>query len=270
MSDLLPAALRPLLALCACLLATAGHAATDTPFPGRALFSTVPVIELEALHARLRAVHVVDVRSRYEFDTLHIRGARHIPLGPGFTDALGRLLSERDLPLVFYCNGKTCYKAYEACAKAREAGITRSHAFDAGVLDWARAYPDEAVLLGVTPVPKDHLIDEEGFSARLLAPAVFAERIHASDAVVLDIRDPAQRAGALLFPGREVALSLDDAPRLEALLSDLVASGKTLLVYDEAGKQIRWFQYYLEARGVRDYYFMRGGDKAFFAEVLAP
>ncbi|MEK7816390.1 MAG: hypothetical protein AAB294_06180, partial [Pseudomonadota bacterium] len=38
---------------------------------------------------------------------------------------------------------------------------------------------------------------------------------------------------------------------------------KTLLVYDQVGKQVQWFQYYLESRGLKDYYFMKGGAQAY-------
>lgn len=38
---------------------------------------------------------------------------------------------------------------------------------------------------------------------------------------------------------------------------------KTLLVYDKVGKQVRWFQYYLEQQGLKDYYFLAGGAEGF-------
>jgi len=33
-------------------------------------------------------------------------------------------------------------------------------------------------------------------------------------------------------------------------------------VYDKVGKQTRWFQYYLEQQGLKDYYFLAGGAEA--------
>ncbi|MCK7580715.1 MAG: rhodanese-like domain-containing protein [Chromatiales bacterium] len=35
-------------------------------------------MEVEQLHGEIDRVTVVDVRSRYEYDTLHIKGAAHI------------------------------------------------------------------------------------------------------------------------------------------------------------------------------------------------
>ena len=36
------------------------------------------------------------------------------------------------------------------------------------------------------------------------------------------------------------------------------------MVYDEAGNQVRWLQYYLESKGITKYYFMEGGAKNYF------
>ena len=44
--------------------------------------------------------------------------------------------------------------------------------------------------------------------------------------------------------------------------------GKTLLIYDEVGKQVRWLQYTLERYGIEQYYFMQGGAKGYY-DMLA-
>ena len=50
--------------------------------------------------------HIIDTRSRLEYNMLHIRGAVHIPVGTMMKEDLERVVA-RDplLPLVFYCNG---------------------------------------------------------------------------------------------------------------------------------------------------------------------
>ncbi|MDB4450969.1 hypothetical protein N9121_01305 [Pseudomonadales bacterium] len=57
---------------------------------------------------------------------------------------------------------------------------------------------------------------------------------------------------------------LDDTEKLEAFILKAKAAGKPLLVYDMAGKQVRWFQYFLELNQVDDYYFRKGGYRGFF------
>ena len=61
---------------------------------------------------------------------------------------------------------------------------------------------------------------------------------------------------------------MDEQLKLNKLLATVKKSGKTLLVYDEAGKQVRWLQYYLEDKGIPTYYFMSGGVKAYFRGFL--
>ena len=244
--------------------------AVDAEFPGRATYSTIPVMELEDMFAQLDKLHVVDVRSQYEFDVLHVKGAKHVALNdPAFDEKIRQLKAEADLPVVFYCNGKTCYKSYKACDKAKGAGIEGAYAYDAGIFDWAKAHPEASVLLGRSPINPASLITKEAFEARLLPPEQFAEMVHSSSAItVIDIREPMQRAATSLFPNRQTDVTLDDAEGIEATLTAAAKSGAPVLIYDEAGKQVRWFQYYLEDKGIKHYYFMKGGSKAFFKEVL--
>jgi len=42
-----------------------------------------------------------------------------------------------------------------------------------------------------------------------------------------------------------------------------------LMIYDAAGKQVRWLQYYLEDKGLKSYYFMAGGINAYYNEMKA-
>lgn len=51
-------------------------------------------------------LHIIDTRSRLEFNMLHIKGATHIPVGTMMKEDLERVLaSDPRAPLVFYCNG---------------------------------------------------------------------------------------------------------------------------------------------------------------------
>jgi len=251
------------------LLLVSSLASANDEFPGRATYSTIPVMELEELAAQLDKVHVVDVRSKYEFDVLHIKGAVHIALDdPAFVEKLEALKGQANQPVVFYCNGKTCYKSYKACDKAKGRGISDAYAYDAGIFDWAKAQPEASVLLGRSPVDPARLISGDDFNKRLLAPEKFAEMVHSTNATVIDIREATQRAATSLFPNRQEDISLDDTAAIDARLARVAQRGGTVLIYDEAGKQVQWFQYYLEDKGIKDYYFMKGGSKAFFKEVL--
>lgn len=230
-------------------------------FPFRARYQSVPIMTTAELGKRFGEVLVIDVRSKYEFETLHIKDAVHAPLTTTFDNKIAQLRAKHKKPFVFYCNGKTCLKSYDAVLSAAKANHSDLYAYDAGIFDWAKAQPTKTVLLGRSPIPPGTLIDEGAFTARLIAPNDFALRV-GHQSIVLDVRDRIQR-DVLLFPFREQRAPLDDLKKIDAVINDAKAQKKTLLVYDQAGKQVQWLQYYLENRGVKDYYFMKGGAQAY-------
>ena len=245
------------------------QAKTSDEFPARKLFPAVPYIEIDDLHKTLSKSIVVDVRSAYEFETLRIKGAINISLGsPGFVDEMARLRKDNpNTPIVTYCNGKTCKKSYEAVQKCRDRNIPNVIAYDAGIMDWARKYPQDSVLLGVSPVNPQRLIDKAEFSKRLVAPEKFEAMLTDRNVIVVDVRDRFQREGLSLFPGIDQQAYLDDKQALDKYINQAKRENKTLLIYDAAGKQVQWLQYYLEDRGLPNYGFMKGGASAYYANL---
>lgn len=236
--------------------------ASDASFPHRAKFKHVSVMETETLRKELDKSIVIDVRSRYEYATLHIKGALHIALSKDKLPAEAKALRATSaLPIVFYCNGHSCKKSYEAAELAMNAGVTNVHAYDAGLDTWTKQYPDQSVLLGKSPARLADFISSETFKKRLISVQDFETR-QEKGAVVLDIRDLRQR-DVVLFPMRELRAPLDDSQKIADAVAEAKKSRKTLLVYDKVGKQTRWFQYYLEQQGVKDYYFLEGGSEGY-------
>jgi len=249
--------------------ATAALAADD--YPGRDLYKDVKVVTLEQLDKTLDQSLVVDVRTPYEFDTIHIHGAINLPMSKGdFREKIKALREGSPKPIVFYCNGHTCYKSYKAVRTVQAFGVNDVYAFDAGVFDWARAYPDRAVLLGKRPIDPSRLISKEDHKAHMLEAKDFEERATQPGYVVLDVRSRMQRSASGLFPGGEKWASLDDSPRLTGLINDARKEKKTLLIYDEVGKQVQWLEYRLRDMGVENYYFMKNGAEGFYAHLGVP
>lgn len=250
------------LLLTALLLAAAPAWASDE-MPGRSRYPTVKWVELAQLQAMRPNVIVVDTRSRYEFDTLHIKDAVNVVLGDkGFVEAIKALRAESTHPIVFYCNGRTCMKSYQAALETQNNGVGNVFAYDAGIFDWVKAYPDDSVLLGRSPVDAASLIGKAKLDAHTLSPADFEKRI-GDNALILDVRDKFQQEATTLFPMRQRSVPLDNAA-LKKYVEQARQEGKTLLIYDEAGQQVRWLQYYLESEKVAAYYFMAGGAKGYF------
>lgn len=247
-----------------------GNACAGEEFEGRRLFPTVKWITLDDLHASRSAVELVDTRSRYEYETLHISGAVHIPLGEHeFGEQVRALRAGSTKPIVFYCNGRSCMKSYEAALAAEKAGVSDVLAFDAGVFDWVKKFPEESELLGQSPVDPARLIGKEKFAAHNLTPSEFEQRISINDrSIVLDVRDTYQQEGTSLFPAVQFSVPLDNKA-LNRFVEQARRENRTLLIYDAAGRQVRWLQYYLEAEKVPSYFFMKGGAKAYYDGMIA-
>jgi len=244
---------------------TTAHA--DGEFPARRKYPAVEVIELEDLNKRFEQVTIVDARSRYEYDTLHIKGAHHVSLAsPVFEEKVADLQRKQEKLIVFYCNGRTCQKSYKATTKATNEGV-KSVAFDAGILEWTKAHPERAVLLGKTPVKPGQLLSAKKFRDHLLPPGEFAKRI-GENTQVIDARDRFQREAVGLFIGREIRVPFDDRDGWKKQVAKAKKTGKTLLIYDAVGKQVRWLQYFLEDQGLESYFFMQKGAKGFYDRMM--
>jgi rhodanese-related sulfurtransferase len=251
------------------ITATHLHANVSDEFPVRKLYPAVPYIELDTLYAERNKVVIVDVRSSYEYETLRIKGALNIPLASkNYIADMQKL--RKDNPkskIVVYCNGKTCKKSYKAVQKCRDNDVSDIVAYDAGIMDWAKKYPKDSVLLGRSPINPDHLISKDVFKKKLIDPVKFEEMTGSSNVIVLDVRDSFQREALSLFPGVDNRAFLDDRKAIEAFIEKAKREKKTLLIYDAAGKQVRWLMYSIESLGLKDYYFMKGGSTAYFAAL---
>ncbi len=237
-------------------------------FPGRQRYPAVPIISIVDLKNSLDDVTVVDVRSKYEFDTLRIKGAINIPLSSKtFVKKMQELRMAQNKKIVVYCNGKTCMKSYKATQKCRKNKIQNVIAYDQGVLDWAKRYPEKSVLLGQTPVNPKHIITKSEFKKHLITPNNFESQINSKEAIVLDVRDPFQREALGLFVAIEKRANLDDYNKLDVYIKKAKRSKLPIYIYDETGKQVRWLMYYLQQKKVKEYYFMKGGARAFFDEM---
>ena len=239
-------------------------------FPGRDLYPEVPFIELQDFYAKLsrNEVTVVDVRSSYEYQTLRIKDAINIPLASKtFVSEMRKLSVSTGKPIVVYCNGKTCMKSYKAARKCSIEKIDNVLAYDAGIMDFAKTYPKNALLLGKLLSDPKKLISKDDFKKHLIEPEKFGERIASTSDIVLDVRDRFQREGISIFVGREHRVSIDNTRRLDRYIDKAIKENKTLLIYDAAGKQVRWLQYYLNDKGLKSYYFMKGGIRAYYKNM---
>ncbi len=234
-------------------------------FPLRAKYPNVKPISIEKLAAEYDNTIIVDVRSKMEFDVIHIARAKHVQVTKGsFLAELEKIRAKNGTSnLAFYCNGHTCAKSYKAAVKAMDAGFKNIYCFDAGIFEWVDAYPERGSLLSQTPADKSKLIAKADLSAKKLSWADFKARAAGGNAMVIDTRDPFQRAkGTNLDQNKAInlkgvrAIPMD---RLVGLLKKGEFKNKELLILDAVGKQVRWLQYYLQDYGYKNYAFLDKG-----------
>jgi rhodanese-related sulfurtransferase len=231
-------------------------------FPGRAKYPTVKPISTEELFKDYQAgnVVIVDVRSKIEYDVIHPKGASHIPVADIlFVKSVQDLVAKNPgKKIVFYCNGISCYKSYEAAKKAQNAGVTNSYAYDAGIPEWVKTHPRETLRLGKVVVDaKKQIISESDFQKRTLPFEKFKDQASAANALVIDVRDNVQRTGNL--PGLEKALAIPLDKFIPNFVNKKANQDKKLLIFDQVGKQVQWLEYYLVENGYKNYVFLAGG-----------
>ncbi len=248
-------AVKAMILLLSLVLSTSQSLAADE-FPLRAKYKDVPTITTEQLYRDYDDAVIVDVRSKFEYDVVHINGARFNPVSTVlFVSRLKKLRPlDSDKKLVFYCNGHTCSKSYKAARKAIEAGYKNVYAYDAGIFDWIKAHPEKGTLLKQSPVAVEKIIPVQQLRKHLLPYKEFVAKAKHADAVVIDVRDPFQRDIKLPLKSRNIHLDKLKSKLIIGLWKD-----KDLYIYDAVGKQVRWLQYYLEQHGYKNYYFLQKG-----------
>jgi len=246
-------------------------AAANESFPGRKKYPDVKLYEMMQLNNDLNKVIVIDARSKLEYETLRITNAVNIPVSSKtFEEQVKAIRSKSTKPIVFYCNGHTCFKSYIAARKAHRAKVKGVYAYDAGLFSWAQTYPNKSQLLGKSLVNKNQIIPTKEFKKRLLTPDAFSNLASkmGDKSIILDVRDKYQRGAAGFFPGQEKWVSLDDKEKLNKILSRAAKENKSLFIYDEVGKQVRWLQYALDQASIKNYYFMKKGAKGYYGQMM--
>ena len=249
-----------LLPACLCLLLLALPARAQEGFPLRAYYPEVPFITTPELIRIYESALILDIRSSFEYDVAKINKAVLLPLtDPEFAAKLEKLRpKDSGMPMVFYCNGHTCAKSYQAAQLSLSLGYGNVFVYDAGIFDWISKAPDKATLMGETPARIGRIITTGEFRERQVDFDEFKRLAAEPDTVVIDIRDPFQRD---LLPRIDHIRNIPLDPLLDLVVSR-VWTEKQLLFFDAVGKQVRWLQYFLESYGYFEYAFLRGGVRS--------
>ncbi|MCJ2164830.1 MULTISPECIES: rhodanese-like domain-containing protein [unclassified Pseudodesulfovibrio] len=240
------------------LLAATGRAQED--YPLRPYYPEVPYMTTDRLMNEYDSTIVVDIRSRFEYEVARINKAILLPLtGKDFAQRLEEIRPKQsEQSLIFYCNGHSCAKSYQAAQLSLSMGFENVFVYDGGIFDWIMAAPDKATLMGSTPARADRVISKEALNRRMMTYEQFENEARKPNTIVIDIRDPFQRD---LTPRIDGIRNIPLDPLLE-LVTSRIWTEKRLLFFDAVGKQVRWLQYFLESFDYFDYAFLDGGIRS--------
>jgi rhodanese-related sulfurtransferase len=224
------------------------------------LFPSVHALNSRGLWAVFDDVRVVDVRTGFEFDVVHIQGSLNRPApapgDPGQDDRLKDLSG--GTTLVFTGNDRHDTRPFRAALDAASRGISPVRVYADGVLAWADTFPDRAVLMGSCPAAPLAMLPEEAHREKLIGYWQFLNALKEPNTLFIDIRSVYDRSAIpLAFAVRAIPMEAF----LEAVACR-VWSEKTLVVLDRDDARLPWLHRFLLAGGYDDVLFLKGGTLA--------
>lgn len=238
-------------------------------FPYRDKYPEVKIVNLEELKAGYDKGDflIIDVRSKAEFDAIHIKRAVNLPYAEvKFTSQL-RTLSTRNATkkIAVYDNGNKCIKCYKAGEDALYEMIPNVHAFDAGIHTWAKTFPAETIFRGKELTSAStNLFNPLQLNTRKIDFNSFKEKSTYANSVVIDARDPIQRVHEL--PDIKEPLHIPVDKLVQNIINKGHMKNKVLLIFDQVGGQVEWLMYYLTENNYTDFYFLEGGATSILKE----
>ena len=234
-----------------------GHPQCSWSSPYRAFFPRIETISTAELHDQLFTSTLVDVRSRFEFDVVHIARSINLPLETGqFADRIGRLVPvQDDLQLVLIGNDPDCSRAFEAAGIARSQGISQVRVYDAGVFSWLHAHPERTRLMGESPARLEVVLPLTSHHQRRLSFEQLLAEAEKPQSIVIDVRNFYQRHRV----PRDLPYRAIETEALLTAIGDRIWANQRLLIIDEDGSRSRWLHLFLRAAGFSDFSFLEGG-----------
>lgn len=114
---------------------------TPTSLTGATVVTAEKVI---ALFDELDELIIVDSRKNSDRIKGFIPDSLHLANTETNADSLAKIIATKATPVVFYCNGITCKRSYEAAQIAIKLGYSEVYWFRGGIAEWrANSFPVE-------------------------------------------------------------------------------------------------------------------------------
>ena len=237
-----------LAALAVCLILPIANAQEDFPLRKEAKYAGLNYIAADDFGKTANDSIVIDVRSQFEFDTIHVEGAKSISINQiGFAGKVEVLRKKNDTSkkIVLYCNGIMCTQSYDAGAMLKTEGFTNFFIFDGGIGGWAKKFPERTQFMGAKLGDASKLFPPDMVTKRHVNYAKIKEMESDSKVVLMDVRENFFRAKVPPLKNLKHLPLSKIAPLLEA------GKHKDTAIYfmDDSGKRLPWLQYHLEKYG---------------------
>ncbi len=136
------------------LLPVAGHALAakdETP----EAYEGITVVNAEWVKANMGTVRVYDARKKGEYVEQHIpnaisayyneKSAKSVDFDESQDEwSINKYPSDKNAPVVVYCNGPACWKSFKTAVRLVKAGYTKVHWLRDGFPGWLdKGYPTE-------------------------------------------------------------------------------------------------------------------------------
>ncbi len=210
--------------------------------------------------------YLIDTRSRFEYDILHMKNAIHVPVATMVREDLERLRKRNPRrAIVFYCNGQSCSKSRIAFRQAERWGFRNIYHFRPGIRDWAKEHPEKVLYFGKilrhNSAGLARLFGPHQDNKNALSPGQFVTGSRQPEVLVVDIRDVSERDKYPINLPNLHHYPLDRLVKYLKSGSRRVA-GRKLFVLDGGGSQASWLRFLFADQVDQDVVFLKGGARA--------
>jgi len=111
----------------------ANPASTPDQIPGTTKVTAEDLISLVEKHDNLV---IIDARKAEDYAGGFVEGAISLPDTTTNPESLAKVISAKDIPVLFYCNGEKCGRSVKACKIAVADGYKTVYWYRGGWDDW--------------------------------------------------------------------------------------------------------------------------------------
>lgn len=103
---------------------------------GKASYQEISAEELVQMQKEIANLKIIDSRSEEQVRSGMIKGAINLPVYDTDEEHLLAITSDKNTPIVFYCNNKACGASAIAASHAHKEGYKNLYKYSGGIEEW--------------------------------------------------------------------------------------------------------------------------------------